>query len=128
MDRLSQKINTQEVIEANFMAEMAEKEQLKKQLQEYEAILEGMRELYAKKDIDQEAAADLTKKLQEGIDSLKARIHRLKVKMSQENAELNVQTQAVSKKATCAMIAGILAVLLSLGNLAVTLLIHYELF
>lgn len=50
MSKLSQRINTQDTIKANFMADMAEKEQLKKQLQEYELLLQGMRNLYLKQE------------------------------------------------------------------------------
>ena len=39
MSKLSQKINAQDSIKANFMADMAEKEHMKKQIQEYDAIL-----------------------------------------------------------------------------------------
>ena len=50
MSKLSQKINAQDSIKANFMADMAEKEHMKKQIQEYDAILQSMRNLYLKKE------------------------------------------------------------------------------
>ena len=48
MSKLSQKINPQDSIKANFTADAKEKEQMKKQLDEYATLLENMRELYAK--------------------------------------------------------------------------------
>lgn len=55
MSKLSQKINSQDTIKANFMADMAEKEYMKKQLQEYDAILQSMRNLYLKQEENSEA-------------------------------------------------------------------------
>ncbi len=50
MSKLSQKINAQDTIKANLMAETAEKEQMKKQLDEYAALLQSMRNLYLKQE------------------------------------------------------------------------------
>ena len=57
--RLSQKINPQDSIKANLMADAKEKEQMKNQLDEYAALLDKMRELYEK----QEASAEELKGL-----------------------------------------------------------------
>jgi len=48
MSKLSQKINGQDAIKANLMAETAEKEQMKKQLDEYAILLQDMRTLCEK--------------------------------------------------------------------------------
>lgn len=64
MSKLSQKINAQESIKANFMADMAEKEQMKKQLQEYEAILQSVRDLYLKQDENNELFTRIAEKLE----------------------------------------------------------------
>lgn len=50
MSKLSQKINAQDTIKANLMADAAEKEQMKKQLEEYATLLQDMRGLYAKQE------------------------------------------------------------------------------
>ena len=50
ISKISQKINSQDSIKANFMADAKEKEQMKKQLDEYAALLESMRDLYAKQE------------------------------------------------------------------------------
>lgn len=50
MSKLSQKINPQDSIKANLMADAKEKEQMKKQLEEYAALLESMRGLYANQE------------------------------------------------------------------------------
>ena len=68
MSKLSQKINAQDTIKANFMADMAEKEQMKKQLQEYDAILQSMRNLYLK----QEENSETFKQVAEKLESLSA--------------------------------------------------------
>lgn len=64
MSKLSQKINAQDTIKANFMADMAEKEQMKKQLQEYEAILQSMRNLYLKQEENSESFQAVAEKLE----------------------------------------------------------------
>lgn len=64
MSKLSQKINAQDVIKANFMADTAEKEHMKKQLQEYDAILQSMRNLYLKQEENNEAFMKLAEKLE----------------------------------------------------------------
>lgn len=64
MSKLSQKINAQESIKANFMADMAEKEQMKKQLQEYEAVLQSVRDLYLKQDENSELFTRIAEKLE----------------------------------------------------------------
>lgn len=63
MSKLSQKINAQESIKANFMADMEEKEQMKKQLQEYEAILQSVRDIYLKQDENNELFTRIAEKL-----------------------------------------------------------------
>ena len=50
MSKLSQKINAPDTIKANLMADAAEKEQMKKQLGEYETLLQDMRALCAKQE------------------------------------------------------------------------------
>lgn len=64
MSKLSQKINAQDTIKANFMADMAEKEQMKKQLKEYDAILQSMRNLYLKQEENNEAFLKVAEKLE----------------------------------------------------------------
>ena len=64
MSKLSQKINVQDTIKANFMADMAEKEHMKKQLQEYEAILQSMRNLYLKQEENSESFKAVAEKLE----------------------------------------------------------------
>ena len=57
--RISQKINPQDGIKANFAAEAKEKEQMKKQLEDYAALLENMRELYEKQEASVSELKDL---------------------------------------------------------------------
>ncbi len=65
MSKLSQKINAQDTIKANLMAEAAEKEQMKKQLDEYAALLQSMRNLYLKQEESLEEFKTLTGKSDE---------------------------------------------------------------
>ncbi len=62
MSKLSQKINAQDTIKANFIADMAEKEHMKKQLQEYDAILQSMRNLYLKQEENSETFKQVAEK------------------------------------------------------------------
>ncbi len=64
MSKLSQKINVQDSIKANFMADMAEKEYMKKQIQEYDAILQSMRNLYLKQEENSESFRQVAEKLE----------------------------------------------------------------
>lgn len=64
MSKLSQKINAQDTIKANFMADMAEKEHMKKQLQEYDTILQSMRNLYLKQEENSESFKVVAEKLE----------------------------------------------------------------
>ncbi len=64
MSKLSQKINAQDTIKANFMADAAEKEQLKKQLAEYDSIMQSVRNLYLKQEENSEAFKELLAKLE----------------------------------------------------------------
>lgn len=66
MSKLSQKINAQDTIKANFMADTAEKEHMKKQLQEYDAVLQSMRNLY----LTQEENSELFRRAAEKLDAL----------------------------------------------------------
>lgn len=68
MSKLSQRISAQDTIKANFMADAAEKEQLKKQLAEYDAILQSMRNLYLKQEENSELFVRLAEKL-EGMNA-----------------------------------------------------------
>ena len=68
MNKLSQRINAQDTIKANFMADTAEKEALKKQLAEYDAILQSMRNLYLKQEENSEVFVQLAEKL-EGMNA-----------------------------------------------------------
>ena len=68
MNKLGQRISAQDTIKANFMADTAQKEQLKKQLEEYDAILQSMRNLYLK----QEENSELFLKLAEKLDDMNA--------------------------------------------------------
>ncbi len=76
MSKLSQRINAQDTIKANFMADMAEKEKMKKQLQEYDAILQSVRNLYLKQEESSEAFAKLAEKIEalQTTDALKPEI------------------------------------------------------
>ena len=64
MSKLSQKINAQDTIKANFMADMAEKEHMKKQLHEYDGILQSMRNLYLKQEENSEVFSRVAEKLE----------------------------------------------------------------
>jgi hypothetical protein len=64
MNKLSQRISAQDTIKANFMADTAEKEALKKQLAEYDAVLQSVRNLYLKQEENSEAFALLAAKLE----------------------------------------------------------------
>ncbi|MBR3761947.1 MAG: hypothetical protein IKK59_04325 [Lachnospiraceae bacterium] len=68
MSKLSQRINAQDTIKANFMADTAEKEKMKKQLQEYDAILQSVRNLYLKQEESSEAFTKLAEKI-EGLQT-----------------------------------------------------------
>ena len=76
MSKLSQRINAQDTIKANFMADMAEKEKMKKQLQEYDAILQSVRNIYLKQEESSEAFAKLAEKIEalQTTDALKPEI------------------------------------------------------
>ena len=62
MSKLSQKINAQDTIKANFMADAAEKEQMKKQLAEYDSIMQSVRNLYLKQEENSEVFKELLAK------------------------------------------------------------------
>ena len=64
MNKLSQRISAQDTIKANFMADTAEKEVLKKQLAEYDAVLQSVRNLYLKQEENSEVFAQLAAKLE----------------------------------------------------------------
>ena len=64
MNKLSQRISPQDTIRANFMADTAEKEALKKQIAEYDAILQSMRNLYLKQEENSEVFVQLAEKLE----------------------------------------------------------------
>ena len=66
MNKLGQRISAQDTIKANFMADTAQKEQLKKQLEEYDAILQSMRNLYLKQEENSELFLKLAEKLGPG--------------------------------------------------------------
>ncbi|MBQ8816628.1 MAG: hypothetical protein IJZ84_05035 [Lachnospiraceae bacterium] len=63
MSKLSQRINAQDTIKANLMADAAEKEQLKKQLAEYDSIMQSVRNLYLKQEENSEVFKELLAKL-----------------------------------------------------------------
>ncbi len=65
MSKLSQKINAQDSIKANFMAEAAEKEQMKKQLTEYESIIQSVHSLCRKQEANNAVFQELLQKLEE---------------------------------------------------------------
>jgi len=65
MSKLSQKINAQDTIKANFMADTAEKEQMKKQLAEYESIIQSVHSLCRRQEANNAAFQELLKKLEE---------------------------------------------------------------
>ena len=64
MNKLSQRISAQDTIKANFMADTAEKEALKKQLAEYDAVLQSVRNLYLKQEENSEVFSQLAAKLE----------------------------------------------------------------
>ena len=64
MNKLSQRISAQDTIKANFMADTAEKEALKKQLAEYDAVLQSVRNLYLKQEENSEVFTQLAAKLE----------------------------------------------------------------
>lgn len=65
INKLSQKISGQDSIKVNLMADAKEKEQMKKQLEEYAAMMESMRDLYAKQEKSIEELKELTAKSDE---------------------------------------------------------------
>ena len=65
MNKLSQRISAQDTIKANFMADTAVKEALKKQLAEYDAVLQSVRNLYLKQEENSEVFALLAAKLED---------------------------------------------------------------
>lgn len=65
MNKLSHRISAQDTIKANFMADTAEKESLKKQLAEYDAVLQSVRNLYLKQEENSEVFAQLAAKLED---------------------------------------------------------------
>lgn len=66
MSKLSQRMSVQDTIKANFMADTAEKEQLKKQLVEYETILQSIRNLSLKQEENSELFTQILDKLEHG--------------------------------------------------------------
>ncbi len=64
MSKLSQKISAADSIKVNFMADMAEKEQMKKQLKEYDAVLQSVRNLYLKQEENSAVFVKLAEKLE----------------------------------------------------------------
>ena len=151
MSKLSQKINAQDVIKANFMADTAEKEHMKKQLQEYDTILQSMRNLYVKQE---ESVAELkdsigksdefthkecvkvyrnvqalleeqNRKLDESTQSLKEHVEAMKAPdMSGEFAFLQQRLKRAARSRRC---WGIWITILAAANLACMLLIHFGL-
>lgn len=65
MSKLSQKMNAQDMIKANFMADAAEKEQMKKQLAEYESIIQSVHSLCRKQEANNAVLQQLLNKLEE---------------------------------------------------------------
>ncbi len=63
MSKLSQKINAQDTIKANFMADAAQKEQMKKQLAEYDSMMQSVRNLYLKQEENSEVFKELLTRL-----------------------------------------------------------------
>lgn len=63
LDKSNQRLDAQETIKANFMAEVAEKEELKKQLAENGAVLQSVRNLYLKQEENMDLLADIAEKL-----------------------------------------------------------------
>ena len=64
MNKLSQRIGAQDTIKANFMADTAEKEQLRKQLEDCSAMLQSVRNLYLKQEENSELFVKLAAKLE----------------------------------------------------------------
>lgn len=64
MSKLSQKINAQDAIKANFTADTTEKERMRKQLEEYDVVLQSMRNLFLKQEENQAAFQALAERLQ----------------------------------------------------------------
>lgn len=63
LDKSNQRLDAQETIKANFMAEVAEKEELKKQLAENGAVLQSVRNLYLKQEENKDLLAGIAEKL-----------------------------------------------------------------
>jgi len=151
MSKLSQKINAQDVIKANFMADTAEKEHMKKQLQEYDAILQSMRNLYVKQEENvaelkdsisksdefthkecvkvyrnvQALLEEQNRKLDESTQALKEHVEALKAPdMSEEFALLQQGLKRAARSRRC---WGIWITILAVANLACMLLIHFGL-
>ena len=69
VDKLSQKINAQEMIRANAQAEASELQRLQEQVAQYEAILQDMRKLNYKN-------TELTDKINNLVDESMQKVQR----------------------------------------------------
>ena len=157
MSKLSQKINSQDTIKANFMADTAEKEQMKKKIQEYDEILQNMRNLYLKLEslcITESDKTEILAELKnligksdefthrecvkvyrniqaildEQTEILKAQVESSKAVDPTEDLEYIKRVLHMTHKSTKANRAWlVLVALLSAANMACILLIHFGL-
>ena len=98
MSKLSQKIHAQDVIKANFMADTAEKEHMKKQLQEYDAILQNMRNLYVKQEENVAELKDSISKSDEFTHKECVKVYRnVQALLEEQNRKLDESTQALKE-------------------------------
>ena len=72
VDKLSQKINAQEMIRANAQAEASELQRLQEQVAQYEAILQDMRKLNYKN-------TELTDKINNLVDESMQKVQNARV-------------------------------------------------
>lgn len=90
MSKLSQKINAQDTIKANFMADAAEKEQMKKQLAEYDSMMQSVRNLYLKQEENSEIFKELSAKLDDMLaaaDKQQELVTKLDALAAEENSQ-----------------------------------------
>lgn len=99
ISKLSQKISGQDTIKANFMAEAEEKEQMKKQLEEYATLLESMRELYVKQEASIAELKEVTGRSDEFTHKECVKVYRnVQALLEKQDALLEEQTAKLAAK------------------------------
>lgn len=97
--RISQKINPQESIKANLMADAKEKEQMKNQLDEYAALLENMRDLYAKQEASVGELKDLAARSDEFTHKECVKVYRnVQALLDKQDALLKEETEKIRER------------------------------